>query len=181
TELVELMDEFPIPLNDGSDAPLFEESAQLLPILRFDLVVLEDIKMSPVGIRCRWKCELRDGSEPRLIQACEGSPPRNVRVVALQLDPQNRRLHIVQPRIEAPGAHHAIRAPPMIAQQSYLLSHRVVVCHNTSTIAKAAKRLGWIEADRPGQPERAGRAPLELRSQGLARVLDDEQAVLAGD
>ncbi len=90
---------------------------------------------------------------------------------------ENRRLKIIEPRIEAPGHDLAIRVAAVIAELLEAFEDSVVVGHNGSAVAQASEHLGGIKTDRAGRAEGSRRLAAEARSQRLGGVFDDRQRV----
>ena len=94
--------------------------------------------------------------------------------VVVELEVQDRRLQVVEARVEAPLHHFAVVRATMVAQHAELPGDFVVVRYDGATVAEAAKDLRRIEAEHTRTAEGAGEPLAELRAKRLRRVLKNE-------
>src|SRR5262244_714508 len=98
-----------------------------------------------------------------------------------ELDSQQRRLELVEPRVQARKVTDIPLAPPVFSKQTRLLGQTRIVRDDSATIAQRAQVLGRIEAERRDVPPRTRLAAAQVGAMRLGAVFDDEQAVPFGD
>ena len=98
----------PAPLNGRADALVAQEDSQAVPVFRFDLVVLVDIKVFIVGVRTGRQDKVGAAGQASLVGRCQPTPLRDAGVVRLQLEFKNSGLKIIQPTVDAPQLYVAV-------------------------------------------------------------------------
>ena len=97
-----------------------------------------------------------------------------------QLDAQEGRLHLVEPRIEAALQVHVFHPAAVVAQHAQPLGQLGIVGGDRAAVAEGAEILGRKETVRAGMAERAGPPSAHLGALRLRHVLDHFQPVLVG-
>src|SRR5687768_1328645 len=150
------------PLDDRADAVFLELRAQVIATIRLDLVVLVYVEMVGVGIGPGRENKPVDPSETIAVQPCNLPPTLDFGVQLLKLYVENRRLQVVETRIESPGDYQSRLVAAMIAKQRHLPRHFGIVRQEDAAVTKTAEYLGGIEADFGRDSKSAGVPSLEL-------------------
>ena len=106
--------------------------------------------------------------------------PGDVLVEMMQLHPQQRRLQLVEPRIDALEKMAVLRLGTVVAQRRDALRQPRVGGHHRAAVAQRAQVLGREETEGRRIAKRTGLAAVARRAVRLRRVLDQQQPVPPG-
>jgi hypothetical protein len=112
-----------------------------------------------------------------------GDPPARAepRIKPSQLDPENRRLNLIQTAVDPLDLGQAASIETVKTKASHARGQLRIVGDAEAPVAKRAEVLGRIEGEAPDRAERAHVTPGDARAMGLGAVLDDRQPVASGD
>ncbi len=94
---------------------------------------------------------------------------------------ENRRLQIVEPRVDARLDVMIAVGLAAVAQPLDRVGERAIAGDDGAAVAERAEVLGRVEAERAGDADRADRPSAARREMRLAAVLDDREVVSRGD
>ncbi len=114
------------------------------------------------------------------ITSRHAAAPGDVVIEVLQLHPQHRRLHFVEPRVEALELVAILHVGTVVAQRRDALRQHGVVGQHRTAVAECAEVLRRKETEGRRIAERAGLASVAHRAMRLRRVFDQQQLVPPG-
>src|ERR1039458_7235534 len=136
-----LVDCLPTPLHQCTNAVRGQIGAQSITVIGLNLIVLEDVEMIRVAIRCRRQLQLRKFTQALLVTGRQRAPVCNRVSISTQLQIENGRLQVVETRVEAPHDDITLAVASRISEQQQPLRHGVIVRYDGTSIPKTAKDL----------------------------------------
>src|SRR5271166_4177807 len=164
-------------VDPGADPGGPQPIAQLITLVEADHVLVEDMS----GVRTADGKRERQARQTSIVASGDRLPSCVVREQPVELDPEDRRLDRIETRVDAnPGTNIAI-TPAILANFTQRAGERGVAGYGHTAIPERSQILCRVEAEAGNVANRARRPPAPLRAMALRAILDQTQAVPAGD
>jgi len=112
----------------------------------------------------------------RVVTVSDGPSLLGQLVEMPELDKEQRRLELVQPRVVPNNIVMVPRTTAVVPEDPNLSRQFRCSAPDSTAVAKGAKILGWVKAETPGVTEGSSHLTIEARPMALGAVFDEAQA-----